>query len=184
MKAHSTHWWRHDIPGDEACTLREGADGWQIYGVALLAHEGKPCRLEYVIECDPGWITRSAVVTGFVGDQTIDNRITRDSEGRWLQNGCECDILAGCVDIDLNFSPSTNLLPIRRCGLAIGESVVVRAAWLRFPGFTMEPLEQRYTRLEEGLYRYESGGGRFTSTITVDDVGLVIAYGEFWSRER
>ena len=32
----------------------------------------------------------------------------------------ECPIVAGSTDIDLNFSPSTNLLPIRRLGLAIG----------------------------------------------------------------
>jgi hypothetical protein len=59
----------------------------------------------------------------------------------------------------------------------------VRAAWLRFPSFALEPLEQTYTRLERNLYRYESAGGRFVAPITVDDTGLVNQYGDLWSRE-
>ena len=57
--------------------------------------------------------------------------------GHWWQNEVEQPQVAGCIDIDLNFSPSTNLLPIRRCNLAVGEAVAVNAAWLRFPGFLM-----------------------------------------------
>jgi hypothetical protein len=87
------------------------------------------------------------------------------------------------MDIDLNFSPSTNVLPIRRCKLGVGKSAVVRAAWLRFPSFALEPLEQSYTRMEHGRYRYESGGGRFVAEVTVDATGMVIDYGDIWSRE-
>jgi hypothetical protein len=46
--------------------------------------------------------------------------------------------MAGCVNIDLNFSPSTNLLPIRRLDLSVGASAIVRAAWLRFPGMNVQ----------------------------------------------
>ena len=48
--------------------------------------------------------------------------------------------MTGCVDLDLNFIPSTTLLPVRRLGLAIGQSAEVQAAWLRFPGFTLVPI--------------------------------------------
>jgi hypothetical protein len=44
----------------------------------------------------------------------------------------ECGAGEGCLDIDLGFSPSTNLLPIRRLTLAVGEAATVRAAWLPF----------------------------------------------------
>src|SRR5438132_1248052 len=80
---------------------------------------------------------------------------------RWRLNGTECPAVAGCIDVDLNWSPSTNLLPICRLGLAPGQEAGVRAAWLRFPSFTLEPLEQRYRRLDAATYRYESGGGAF-----------------------
>lgn len=32
------------------------------------------------------------------------------------------------ADLDLNFSPSTNLIPLRRLGLAVGAEAPVRAA--------------------------------------------------------
>lgn len=37
--------------------------------------------------------------------------------------------------------------------------------------------------LDKELYRYESAGGRFVAEVTVDDAGLVIDYGDIWSRE-
>ncbi len=58
----------------------------------------------------------------------------------------ENEEVAVCVDIDLNFSSSTNLLPIRRLDLAIGQDAELTAAWLvspispssRSPRFTAE----------------------------------------------
>ncbi len=136
-----------------------------------------------MIDCDPQWVTRSAVVTGWVGDQTIDATVVLDSDGQWQLNGRACDDLIGCIDIDLKFSPSTNLLPIRRLSLEVGASEQVRAAWLRFPSFALEPLGQSYTRMDHQLYRYESAGGRFVAEVRVDEAGLVIDYGDIWSRE-
>lgn len=88
--------------------------------------------------------------------------------------------MAGCIDLDLNFSPSTNLLPIRRLGLAIGEEAKVNAAWLRFPGFTLEPLEQLYRRIDRTTYRYESAGGKFVAELRVNTAGFVTHYPNFW----
>ena len=106
-----------------------------------------------------------------------------DAERRWRLDGAERPEVEGCLDIDLNFSPSTNLLPIRRLDLAVGEQASVRAAWLRFPSFSLEPLQQRYHRLDGGLYRYESGGGRFTADLLVDESGFVTRYPGVWEAE-
>jgi hypothetical protein len=76
----------------------------------------------------------------------------------------------------------TNTLPIRRLAPAIGESIDVTAAWVRFPELTLEPLPQRYTRLSERRYRYESNGGAFVAELEVDDAGLVITYEGGWER--
>ena len=59
----------------------------------------------------------------------------------------------------------------------------VRAAWLRFPSFTLEPLEQSYTRISERAYRYESAGGRFAAELHVNEAGLPTRYGDIWSSE-
>ena len=172
-------WRRNDIPGHEYCDVI--AHG--LRGVALFAHDGQPCRLDYEIECDSKWVTRSAIVKGNVGDREIDIRVTCEN-GAWTLNGAPCPEVGGCIDVDLNFSPSTNLLPIRRLNLDIGASARVRAAWLRFPSFALEPLEQTYTRVAARTYRYESAGGRFVATIDVDeDTSLPTNYGDIWSGE-
>lgn len=176
-------WKRHDLPGHETCRILALDTGWQVTGVTVLVYEGHACRLDYVIDCDLQWLTRSAMVTGWVGDRAIDVAVRRDVNGQWRLNRQTWEAVAGCIDIDLNFSPSTNLLPIRRLELEVGAVASVRAAWFRFPNFELEPLDQTYTRVEDRRYRYESGEGRFVADVTVDDAGLVIDYGKIWSRE-
>ena len=53
---------------------------------------------------------------------------------------------------------------------------------LSFPELTIEPLPQRYLRLGERRYRYESAGGAFVAEIEVDDLGLVVSYEGGWER--
>jgi hypothetical protein len=108
----------------------------------------------------------------------------RRAGGRQRPPGVAEDLaaVAGCLDVDLAFSPSTNILPLRRLGLAAGESREVTAAWLRFPELTVEPLPQRYTRLDERRVLYESRGGAFTAELEVDELGLVVRYPPLWER--
>ena len=91
--------------------------------------------------------------------------------------------MTGCIDLDLNFSPLTNTLPIRRLNLEVGEEAHVRAAWLRFPSFKLEPLEQVYRRFKSSQYQYESAGGSFVSELEVEKAGLVIHYPNLWRVE-
>ena len=81
------------------------------------------------------------------------------------------------------YGPATNLIPIRRLALKAGESAAVQAAWVRFPEFSLELLEQSYARLDDDTYRYESGGGKFRRDLKVDASGLVLDYPELWSAE-
>jgi len=154
-----------------------------LAGTAVFAHEKRPCRLDYLVICDSGWQTLSGEVTGWVGRETVEVRLSVDPARRWQLDGTDCPAVAGCSDLDLNFSPSTNLLPIRRLDLAIGQEAEVRAAWLRFPSFTLEPLVQLYRRIDASTYRYESGGGRFATELQVDAEGFVLRYPNFWQVE-
>ena len=113
----------------------------------------------------------------------IDIQIKTDSAGRWWLNEVEQPDVTNCIDIDLNFSPSTNLLPIRRLGLAVGESADVNAAWLRFPSFNLERLSQQYRRLDETTYRYESAGGKFVAELKVGPAGFIVDYPDLWQAE-
>jgi hypothetical protein len=176
-------WRRLDQPGHESARLFFKDPSWHLMGTAVFAHNQQPCKLDYLVVCDSGWQTLSGRVTGWVEDETVEIELSVDAARRWRLNGTEYPAVAGCTDLDLNFSPSTNLLPIRRLGLAIGQEAQAQAAWLRFPSFTLEPLEQLYRRIDVATYRYESAGGRFVTELQVNAAGLVIRYPNFWQVE-
>ena len=155
-----------------------------VEGVAVFMHERQPCRLEYTVECDQNWTTQAARVSGSVGERVIDVELKVDRDYNWLLNSVEQPAVRGCTDADLNFSPSTNLLPIRRLNLEVGQEAPVSAAWLRFPSFKLERLDQIYRRLDQTTYRYESGGGTFTAELKVNAFGLVKSYPELWEVEQ
>lgn len=176
-------WQRLDRPGHEAARLSTRGGRWHLDGSAVFEHDGQACRLHYGVVSDPWWKTVSARVEGWIGDFDVHVAIAVDGEQNWTLNGAPAEQVSKCLDVDLNFSPSTNLLPIRRLDLAVGEQATVRVAWLRFPSFKLEPLEQIYRRESEGIYYYESGGGRFTSRFEVNEDGLVTRYPGFWQAE-
>jgi|SRR5215471_4954089 len=181
--ADSILWRRLDVPGHELGRLVRRGDAWELTGTAVFAHEHGPCRLDYSVLCDPGWRTTSARVAGVAGDREVDLSVSVGADRRWRLNGVECSAVTGCLDIDLGFSPSTNLLPIRRLALAIGDEAAVKAAWLPFPSLTFEVLPQVYRREGEKTYRYESGGGTFVRLLEVNAAGFVTSYPGLWCAE-
>ena len=132
--------------------------------------------MNYLIECDRFWRTVAGRVDGWVGSATVSVAIRVSEDQRWWLNDSEVPAVEGCYDLDLNFSPSTNTLPIRRLHLGERDSAEVRAAWLKFPNFNLEPLVQTYRRTGPKTYRYESSGGSFKADLEVDESGLVTLY--------
>jgi hypothetical protein len=181
---YSILWRRLDHPGHESALLFNQADSWHLQGTAVFSHDKLPCRLDYCIVCDLRWYTVSAKVAGWVGNSLIKIELAVTPDHHWLINEKTSPEVTGCLDLDLNFSPSTNLLPIRRLDLAVGREMEVRAAWLRFPSFRLEPLMQRYRRLDETSYRYESAGGRFVTELCVNAEGFVTKYPNIWETEE
>jgi hypothetical protein len=173
-------WQGFVFPGHEACRLFSRNSQWNLQGTAVFSYEGQPCSLAYQVVCDPAWNTLFAEVEGWVGKSTVHVFIKTDPSHRWWLNGVEQPDVEGCSDIDLNFSPSTNTLPIRRLNLAVGDAAEVKAAWLRFPSFKLEPLSQQYRRLDDVTYRYESASGQFVAELKVDQAGFVVEYPGIW----
>jgi hypothetical protein len=139
--------------------------------------------MSYRIQCDSRWQTQSVSIRGQVGSERVSLGITRSSASAWHLDGVHVPEVEGCIDIDLGFSPATNLLPIRRLSPRIGDSAVVRAAWLRFPELSLELLEQVYTRLDANHYLYESGDGAFRRELQVGADGFVLDYPGYWRTE-
>jgi uncharacterized protein len=176
-------WRRLDLPGHDVATIQRIADGWRISGVAISVESARPCRVEYDVTCDASWVTRRCSLRGYVGAMPVALDVHRGESGTWTVGGADVPSLHGCIDIDLGFTPATNLLPIRRLELEVGRAEVVRATWIRFPEFTAEVLEQVYTRQTVDRYLYESGGGVFRRELMVDPFGCVVDYPGLWRAE-
>ena len=176
-------WRRLDLPGHDAATIESIGDGWRVSGVALVVESALPCRVEYNVTCDLRWVTRHCSLRGYVGARPVALDIVRSASGNWTVNGVDAPGLQECTDIDLGFTPATNLLPIRRLKLEVGHRAIVRAAWIRFPEFTAEGLDQVYTRQAGDRYLYESDKGAFRRELRVDSFGCVVEYPGLWRAE-
>lgn len=181
MPSKNILWRRLDRAGHEWARLEPRGAEQRLEGTAVFTHEGEPCRFDYLVVCNSRWETRRGNVSGWLGNERVDLDI-RAEGGRWWLEERLCPEVDGALDIDLNFSPSTNLLPIRRLALEVGQQAAVRAAWLRFPSFDLVPLEQSYHRVDTSKYRYESASG-FVTELEVDRTGFVTLYPRVWTKE-
>ena len=59
----------------------------------------------------------SGKVARRVGNESVEIELSVDSAQCWQFNGTECPAVNGYIDLDPDFSPSTNLLPIRQWDL-------------------------------------------------------------------
>jgi hypothetical protein len=176
-------WRRVASPGAEYFALSRHGEGWRLEGTVVVSLEEQPLLLGYEVLCDARWHTRDVHVRLVAGERMIETRLEADGRGSWLRDGLPLPEVEGCLDVDIAATPSTNTLPIRRLGLPPGGSADVAAAWLQLPALGVQPLPQRYTRVGEHEYRYESNGGSFTALLTVDDLGLVTRYPGGWDRQ-
>lgn len=162
----------HGPHGLDTCHLADLPDG------AVLS--GQVGDTSYRVEVDASWRPRVAEVT--VGPE--HRRLTSDGGGRWWRAGARATELDGCTDVDVEVTPATNALPIRRLGLTTQAGVAaptgITAAWIRVPGPGIEVVHQTYEPLGRGFLRYRAGS--FAAELTVDGDGLPIRYGDLWSR--
>ena len=187
-------WRLLDGTGWEHCSLIrvqpiEHAHGpfHRYHGAVVATEADKPILVHYVICLNKatGWLScRTEAQIGAGEQQRLD--LVRELDGSWkigspaTRRPEPAPALAGAVEPDLEFSPVTNTLAIERLGLEIGASAELVTAWVRFPALTVEPYPQRYTRLTKSTDRFESEG--FSAEIEVDDLNLVVRYGDLWER--
>lgn len=176
-------WRRLEAPGHDACRLLQGDGSWRLEGMAAFQHEGVPACVAYELECDGEWRTRKGAVQGWVGALPLDFRITRTLEGIWSLNGQTVAGLDGCVDLDLGFTPATNLSQLRRVALEVGQTADVPVAWLDVPVGTLEKLHQRYERRTRETYWYESPRFDYFALLQVNETGFVEKYPALWEAE-
>ena len=173
-------WRRLDLPA-----LEEFEEDGSTFRGRIQVDEAVPWSVTYRIDFDQRWVTLSVEATVHRAGASRRIQLRREPSGRWLADDRELDSCRDALDVDLGVTPSTNTSAIRRLGLAVGASAELTAAWVRFPELTIEPLPQRYTRLEANTYLYESLRGSavvFQARLEVDGDGLIERYERFFER--
>src|SRR5262245_23152843 len=148
LKPTAAFFWRKlDHPGHDSCRLFRVSNGWRLSGAAVFWDDGRPCHFHYEVVTDTAWRSRRAYIAGFLGNERIDLRMRAIGNARWRVAGKPQDNVAGCVDVDLGFTPATNLIALRRLSLKVGQYAEAPAAYLEFPKMRLVKLPQTYKRV-------------------------------------
>jgi uncharacterized protein len=157
--------------------------GVELAGTIVAIHETAPLEVHYRIECDADWGTRTVSIEQRLGLQPSILSLAVDGNGKWSDHRSgPIDAVSGCLDVDLELSPITNTLPIKRLNLAVGQTEEIAVAWIRFPSLEIVRARQSYERLSDCTYRYRSLASGFTAKIDVDENGLTVRYEGIWER--
>lgn len=172
------HWRALDREGDDKCRLARVDGGWLLVGHARF-HDGDGwAALDYVVRCNEDWQTLTADVAGRHGEREVMITLEQ-SEGRWILNGKAQRQVDTAFDIDLAFTPATNLMPLRR----LDQILEMRAAWLTYPDCRLRPLDQSYRRLTSETISYAAAQTGYSTELVVDRSGFAIFYPNFWEGE-
>lgn len=172
-----------DLPTFAAWRFVDAVDGFEVLYAApgrLRGHtsaveDGLPYAVRYDIAFDDRWRTREARVWNDTLDGPRETVLRSDGEGRWTVDGERAPQLDGLVDVDIEASAVTNLLPVHRLAMARGEVVTASAAYVQALDLTARRLDQTYCLREDGRYDYTSEGG-FTAVLEYDAAGLILDY--------
>jgi len=174
---------RQDTPGHDACRLILHEAERRIEGAAVFTWRGMPTHLTYEAVAREDWRTRYGRVRGWLGAHSIDVTIELQASGDWLLDGALAPGLKGCLDVDLGFTPATNLLQLRRIGLKIGEKAEVPVAWWDLDSRELSLVQQSYERRAEQAYWYESPRFGYAAMLEVAPSGFVLEYPGLWTVE-
>jgi uncharacterized protein len=182
--ARDVGWTALEWPGMEHVIVSDDAGCWPRAEGRLILADPAPVSVGYVLSCDPGWRFRTLTIS--VTTATAERVLTLTSDdGSWLADGRPRPDLDGCLDIDINRSPLTNTLPIRRLDWSAARRYDIDVAYVTVPELEVSKARQRYARLDggdggPGQFRYESGS--FARDLQVDNGGLVLDYPGLWRR--
>lgn len=166
-------WIAEDSSTVERCHVSEEDDSVRVSSVI----EGFEGECAYELVANSNWAFRALNIR--LGDRTL--AVTYDDD-RWRVNGEPRPDLGEAREVDISVSAFSNTLPIRRMQLAVGESADIVTAYVTLPDLAVTTDPQRYTRVSEAEYLYESRDSDFRRTIAVDEGGLVIDYPGLFKR--
>lgn len=171
-------WRRLDLAGHDAARIETVPGGHLLEGTAVFRHESGPAAISYRLDLAPDWSTRRGLLRGFVGAKALEHEILRGPDG-WTLDGVAQPGLGHLLDLDLGFTPATNLQQLRRVPLEIGEEADIKVAWFDAGAERLVELPQYYRRLDASRYAYR--GFSYQATLELAPNGFVQLYPELWA---
>jgi uncharacterized protein len=172
------------LPAFAAWRFVGAVDGFEVVyaepgllrGHTSAVEGGRAYAVRYRIAFDERWRTREVHVESdtVTGPRSVDLR--SDGAGRWTVDDEPTPALDGLLDVDLEASACTNMLPIHRCAMPLGGVVDSPAAYVRAFDLSVGRLEQTYRRRDDVRYDYTADGDGFRAVLTYDQSGLVVDY--------
>lgn len=166
--------------GFEVVYFGARSDGCRIEGWTTAIEHATTWAVEYAIDVDAAWATRSAQIRTRSAGGFSSALLQTDGAGHWLVDGKPARHLDGCLDVDLEASAMTNALPVRRMGLPVAAAAAAPAAYVRAAGLAVERLEQTYARTTDEAscqrYDYTAPAFDFGARLIYDKSGLVLDY--------
>ena len=171
-------WRRLDVPGRDAARVSQSATGYELLGQSVFLDSRGPAALRYRLDLTTTWSTREGHITGFIGGRAVDTRIVRTSSG-WTLDGNDFG-MADVADLDLGFTPATNMAQLMRVGLSVGDAVNFDVAWLEAGEDALMRLPQAYRRTSEFTFDYNSPTSDYRATIILAPSGFAAVYPGLW----
>jgi hypothetical protein len=175
-------WRRVDVPGHDACRLERCEDGWRLEGTAVFLHEEGSACIAYLVECDTDWQTVRGDIRGFLGIRRIEYVIAR-RQTAWTLNGEVVHSLDHLHDLDLGFTPATNLQQLRRVDFARNGVAQIPVAWLDVEAGQLAELPQRYERRGDAVVWYEAPSVGYAGLLELAPSGFIQRYPGLWEAE-
>ncbi len=154
-----------------------GDDGFEHVQISGRVADGlivrRGHRARYRIETDESSRVRSVSIDDLGSSRSLELR--SDGQGHWTDaSGAPLPALDGTIDVDLQASPFTSTLTIRRLALQQGQSSSTRVVSIDPVALTTKIVENRYTRTEPNVYRCERLDDGFAADLHVDGEGLLV----------
>lgn len=137
--------------------------------------------MHYVLRISATWHVSQFLLFRDLEDP--DLWLGTDGHGRWGEmNGDHRIDLDGCVDLDLDCTPFTSILPIRRNSLHVGDSVELAVVAVDVEKLDLQPGRRRYTRLEPRRWQVDFLDTGTTQLFEVDEFGLPLDHPDGFCR--
>jgi hypothetical protein len=179
--------WRSlDHAGFEHVRVDRSHPGWDVYDSMIVReHDGEIRRGGYTLIVDKAFrMLEIRIMAEQETGSMAGLHLLASGDGTWT-DGDERHIpsLDGVIDVDIQWSPLTNTLPVRRLDLREGDEHDISVAYIALPALALSRVRQRYTRVDDRTVRYTSETRDFVRDIALDDDGFVLEYPGLFIRE-